>query len=125
MKKSNNELLQFLVGTIMLALGLYWFMSSVTVSTGLMSVSLGPVSGQGLVVVPFIVGIIWLFINNDSIGAKILTIVGIALIIGSIIAGTSFRFQRRNLYEYLLMLVFIFGGAALLLKVLFFNRKGK
>ena len=34
MKKGRNDLVQFLIGIIMLASGLYWFMSSVTVRTG-------------------------------------------------------------------------------------------
>ena len=123
MKKGSNELLQFLAGLGMLVAGLYWFMSSVTVRTGFFSLRIGPLSSGGLVVVPFIVGIIWLFINSDSFAAKLVTGLGLLLIVASIIAGTSFIFQRKNLYEYLLMLVFIFGGGALVLKVLFANNK--
>lgn len=118
MKKEKNELVTFLVGIVMLAAGLYWFMSSVTVTTGFYTFRIGGMSMGGLVVVPFIVGICWLFANTDSIGAKLVTVIGIVIILASIIAGTQFRFQNRNLYEYLIMLVFIFGGAALTLKVL-------
>lgn len=121
MEKGKNELLQFLAGLAMLFLGMYWFMSSVTVRTGFYNIRIGPFSTGGLIVVPFIVGVIWLFINGDSFAAKLVTGLGLLLIVGSIIAGTSFRFHQRNLYEYLLMLIFIFGGAAIVLKILFAN----
>lgn len=118
MKKGKNELLRFVVGIVMLTVGLYWFMSSVTVTTGFYSFRIGQFSGGGLVVVPFIVGICWMFANPDSIGAKIIAVLGLVIILASIIAGTRFVFQRKNLYEYLLILVFIFGGAALTLRIL-------
>ena len=104
----------------MLVSGGYWFLSTVTVSTGFFGFTFGNtrISG-GLVVVPFIAGIIWLFLNFDSIGAKILTGAGLLIILASIIMSTTFIFQKRTLYEYLLMLVFIFGGGALCAQVLF------
>jgi hypothetical protein len=98
-------------------------MSSVTVTTGFYSLRIGSFSAGGLVVVPFIVGICWMFANPDSIIAKIITVLGIVIILTSIIAGTRFIFHRRNLYEYLLMLVFIFGGAAITLRILFSKRE--
>ena len=33
MKRGNNSLLKFIAGIVMLVVGLYWFMSSVTVTT--------------------------------------------------------------------------------------------
>lgn len=123
MKKEKNDLVIFLVGIIMLAAGLYWFTSSVTVTSGFYSWRLGGISLGGLVVIPFIVGICWLFTNSDSMGAKIVTVLGIVVILASVIAETRFIFRNRNLYEYLIMLVFICGGAALTVKVLFAKPK--
>ncbi len=125
MKKGRNDLVQFLIGIIMLAAGLYWFMSSVTVSTGFYTFRVGPFSSGGLVVIPFIVGIFWIFFNPDSFLAKIITIVGVVLILASIIIGTRFIFHRRSLYEYLIMLVFIVGGGAITARILFTDRTKK
>ncbi len=119
MKRGKNSLLGFLAGVVMLAAGLYWFMSSVTVTTGFYSFRIGQFSTGGLIVIPFIVGIVWMFASPDSLGAKLVTILGLVIILASIIAGTRFVFQSRDLYEYLLMLVFIFGGAAITLRILF------
>lgn len=122
--KKRNPFLQFIIGLAMLVAGGYWFLTTVTVTTGFYGLTLGNtrISG-GLVVIPFIAGIIWLFLNFDSIGAKILTGAGLVIIFASVIMSTTFIFQRRSLYEYLIMLVLIFGGAALCAQVLFAKPK--
>ena len=53
MKRGKNSLLGFLAGVVMLAAGLYWFMSSVTVTTGFYSFRIGQFSTGGLIVIPF------------------------------------------------------------------------
>lgn len=119
MKKKRNPLGQFVIGMIMLVAGLYWFMSNVTVSTYFGLRFMGYRFGGGLIVVPFIAGIIWLFLNVDSIGAKLLTGVGIVIILASIISNLQFVFRGVSLYGYLVMLILIFGGGALVGQVLF------
>lgn len=123
MKKEKNELLRFLFGLGFLVLGLYWFTSSVSVTTGFYSIYIGGFRAGGLVVVPFIIGIIWMFVDLDSFAAKLLSGVGLLIIIGSVIMGTQFYFAHRSLYEYLIMLVLIFGGLGLVMSVLFANPK--
>ena len=86
MNKGRNSLLRFLVGLIMLVAGLYWFMTSVSVTTGFYSLRIGQLNGSGLVVVPFIVGICWLFVKPDSVVAKIIIVLGLVIILASIIA---------------------------------------
>lgn len=119
MKKRRSPLAQFVIGMVMLAAGLYWFMSNVTVSTYFGLRIGGFRFGAGLVVVPFIAGIIWLFLNVDSVGAKLLTVLGIVIILASIISNIHFVFRSTSLYVYLIMLVLIFGGATLVGQVLF------
>ena len=119
MKRRRNPLGQFVIGMVMLAAGLYWFMSNVTVSTYFGFHIWGYRLGAGLVVVPFIAGIIWLFLNVDSMGAKILTVVGVVIILAAVISNIRFIFRATSLYVYLIMLILIFGGAALVGQVLF------
>lgn len=122
--KKRNPFTQFIIGLLMLVAGGYWFLTSVTVTTGFYGLALGNfrING-GLVIVPFIAGIIWLFLNFDSIGAKILTGIGLVIILASVIMSTRFIFHNRSLYEYLIMLILIFGGAALCGQVLFAKPK--
>lgn len=119
MKKRRNPLAQFMIGMVMLAAGLYWFMTNVTVSTHFGLQIFHYRMGAGLIVVPFIAGVIWLFLNVDSFGAKLLTVLGIVIILASIISNIRFIFRSTSLYVYLIMLVLIFGGAALVGQVLF------
>lgn len=122
MKNRGNPLAQFIIGLAMFAAGGYWFLSSVSVATGFYSLRIGGMRlGGGLVVVPFIIGVIWFCINTDSFGSKLLMGAGFLIIIASVIAGTEFYFRNTSLYTYLIMLILMFGGAGLILKVLCYN----
>ena len=71
MKKKGNPLAEFLIGLAMLAAGGYWFLNSVSVSTGFYTLRLGGFyMNGGLVVVPFIAGVIWFCVNTDCIWSK-------------------------------------------------------
>lgn len=120
MKSAKNELLQFLAGLVMLIAGLFIFSQKVIVSSSFMSgVSMGGISmTSGLLVVPLIAGIVWMFVSGASFPSKVLTGVGVFLIIAAIIASTSIHLVSMTLYDWVLILVLIFGGAGLLAKVL-------
>ena len=120
-KRQQNDLLVFLGGLAMLVAGLYWLTTKVTVSSSFFggAFSFGGVNiNSGLIVVPFIACIVWLFVNPDSLWAKICLGLSFILIIAAIIMSTQLRMRTTTLYEYLLMLVFIFGGGAMVLKVI-------
>lgn len=120
-KRQQNDLLTFLGGLAMLVAGLYWLTTKVTVSSSFFggAFSFGGINiNSGLIVVPFIACIVWLFINPDSFLAKICVGLSVLLIIAAIILNTRLHMRPTSLYEYLIMLVFIFGGGALVLKVL-------
>lgn len=120
-KRQQNDLLTFLGGLAMLVAGLYWLTTRVTVSSSFFggTLALGGMNiNSGLIVVPFIACIIWLFIDPDSFFAKICVGLSVLLIIAAIILNTHLHLRPTSLYEYLIMLIFIFGGGALVLKVL-------
>lgn len=129
MKKQGNELLQFLAGLAMLVVGLYWFMQKVHVSSSWFRGGLFGMSwlNNGMVVIPFIIGVIWMFVDFDSFVAKLVAAMGLLIIIASIIASTRLTISSMTLYDWLLMLVFIFGGGGLVVKILFSdpNRSSK
>lgn len=126
MKKERNELLEFLGGLAMLVVGLYLFTNKATVQTSFFSGGLsffGMHLNSGLVIIPFIIGIVWLFVKPSSFGAKLVVGLGILIIIVSVIASTTIRLPRITLYEWILYIVLIFGGAGLLARALFGGRK--
>ena len=120
MKKQKNELLQFVGGLAMLAVGLYFFMAKVHVTTMWGYGSLFGISwlSSGLVVVPFVIGVIMMFVSPKSLWGKLVAGLGLLIIIASVIASTHLYLSRITLYEWLLMLVLIFGGAGLVARVL-------
>lgn len=126
MKKERNELLEFLGGLAMLVVGLYLFTNKVTVQSTLFSGYLS-ISGMrvnsGLVVLPFIIGIVMIFVKPESFVSKLVAGCGLLIIIVAVIASTTLRLPHISLYEWLLYLILIFGGLGLLCRVLFTDKK--
>lgn len=127
MKKERNELLEFLAGMAMLVVGLYLLTTRVEVTTGFwggyISIAGCHVS-TGLTVIPFIIGVVWMFVNPDSFAAKLVAGLEVLIIIACIIMSTSMYMRHVTLYEWLLMLVLIFGGGGMVARILFKTPKG-
>lgn len=120
MKNAKNELLQFLAGVAMLTVGLFIFSQKVIVSSSFMSgFHMGGISmTSGMVIIPLIAGIVWMFVSGASFPSKVLTVLGGLLIIVGVIVSTRIYLTTMTLYDWILILVLIFGGAGLLVKVL-------
>lgn len=120
MKNAKNELLQFLAGLAMLVAGLFIFSQKVVVYSSFMSgFSLGGIRmTSGLMIVPLIAGIVWMFASGASFPSKIMTGLGVFVIIIGVIVSTDIRLTAMTLYSWIVILVLIFGGAGLLAKVL-------
>ena len=123
-KKSTNPLILFLVGVVMFGVGAFLFSKNVTVTNtwGMGHIGGARING-GLVVLPMIIGVVWWFISPKSIPAKILTGLGFIFIVVSVIMSTRLVMKNLDLYEYILILVLMAGGAGLVLKTLFGNNK--
>lgn len=122
MKNEKNELLEFLGGIAMLAVGLYWFSTNVTVSSSFFSSGLriGSANLQsGIIIVPFIIAVILIFIKPESFGRKLFLGITVLLIIASVIYSTRFHLAAMTLFEWAGILILIFGGLALICKILF------
>lgn len=127
MKKERYELLEFLGGLAMLVIGLFIFTNKVTVQTAFFSgtfVIWGVNINSGLVIIPFIIGTVLLFARPHSFIAKIITGLGLLLIIISIVTTTTIMLPRISLFEWLMYLVLIFGGLGLVCRALFAAGKG-
>ena len=122
MKSEKNELLRFIGGLVMLAAGLFILSQKVYVTSGLFGYGGFSIGGlrlnSGLVIVPFIIGVVWMFATG-SFGSKVFTVLSVIWIITSIVMSTSFYFSQTTLYEWILILILIFGGAGLVARCLF------
>ena len=119
MKETKNELLQFVGGIVMLAVGLFIFSQKVIVHSSWFA---GIRISSGLVIVPLIIGIIWMFATS-SFASKVFTAISVILILAAVILNTDIRLVTMSLYEWVLILVLIFGGAGFVAKVLFASNK--
>ena len=65
--------------------------------------------------VPFIFSLIWLFIKTNM-ASKIALVLSVILILASLIQSTRFYIQYLSLFDWVVMLVLIFGGMAFIAK---------
>lgn len=121
MKEARNELLQFIAGLAMLIAGLLFFSQRVQVSMGFGITLGGRNIPSGLLIVPLIIGIVWLFASGGAFGSKVLIAIGVFIIVAGVISATEFHLRTISLFEWVVILVLIFGGAGLLAKVMFAN----
>ena len=117
MKSAKNELKQFVAGVVMLIVGLFILSQKVVVSSGWFgyggTIMLGGVRlNSGMIMIPFIIGIIWMFASGASFASKLFTAL-------SVILNTNIYMVSISMYEWVIMLVLIFGGAGFVAKVLF------
>ena len=118
-QSESNELLQFFIGMILLAVGLFMLSKRVMVHSSWYTWRIGGIDfSSGTVVIPLIIGIIWYFCNPRSIASKIIITLGIIFIVVSIIMSVRINLIRTSLFEYILILGMSAAGAGLLLKTL-------
>ena len=123
-ERKGNELLEFFIGFILLGIGLYMLAQQVDVRMSWHSWHFGSFRvATGMIFIPLIFGIIWQIINNKSKFAKLLTILGVVIIVATIIMSVSIVFRTTSMYNYIIILLMISVGAGLLLRVLFRDKK--
>lgn len=119
-RNEDNPLLDFFLGILLVATGIFLVFLNTDVRTIWYSWS---IYGYGLpnavIVIPLLIGIGLLFYNSRSLISWLVTILGLAFIIVTLILSVKIVFKATSLFNYLLMFGSIFAGSALLLKSLF------
>jgi hypothetical protein len=106
----------FVIGALMAVAGAYLLTSQVTVTTGFWR--LWGYSAFGLTLLPFIIGIAFLFFDGRSIVGWVLTVAGAVIIFVGILMNLDVYFRPTSLFNTLLMLVLLFGGVGLVARSL-------
>src|SRR3954465_2429064 len=70
----------------------------------------------GLTLLPFIIGVGFLFYNGRSMVGWLLTIAGLTIMLAGILMSLHIYFQPTSLFNTLVMLVLLFGGLGLVLR---------
>ena len=117
----KNPFVLLLIGLAMVAAGLFWLTAIVQVSTVWgAGIRIGAATiPSGLTLVPLIVSIIWIFFNPKSLGAKLLCVISGIILIAAILMSVRFHVSRVSLYEFILIFIFIAGGAGFVGRGLF------
>lgn len=123
---AGKQLLLLLLGILMCGSGLFLFANKVVVGTPVLSGFYGNwglfggrgISG-GMIIIPLIIGIVVWVIFPRSFAGKLITMLGTLFIVFGIISTISLTMNHITLYELILMLILIFGGGALALRILF------
>ena len=123
----QDEMLEFVVGIILLAVGLFMLTMRVRVYSGWFA---GFMVGSfrvasGVVTIPLIIGIIWYTVKPESIWPKVVCILGSIIIVVSIIMSVSINWVSSTLFEYLLIFVLSAVGIGLILKTVLTDKKDK
>ena len=114
----------FLLGFAMACAGGWLLTNQVVVTSGYFASGfMVPVinyhmNSFGLSLVPFIIGIAFLFFNGKSVAGWLLTIAGLVIILAGILMSLHILFRPTSLFNTLIMLVLLFGGLGLILRSL-------
>lgn len=123
--KNKREKIEFYISIIILVItSIYIINKSIIYSGAFYKLIIGKFSFYSvLIVIPSLVGIIMLFYNNKSIIAKILTILGSILLIGSLVTCILISIDRFTTFEYILFIVFGIIGLLLNINSFIINKK--
>ena len=123
--KSSNDVVIFFVGLVMTIVGGYMFMQNVQVySSALFSMRLMGRDMEGIIFLPLIVSIIFLFYRYSTV-SKVCCGLSLVLIIINVIMNVRMSWSSTSLFATVVIFVLLFGGIGLLAKVLFANPSGK
>jgi len=117
---------EFLLGLAMFVVGIFIFLSNITVTNGFgLSTVFFRIGGNfgvdivsGMIFIPFIFGIALVFYNKKNLIGWILTIGSVLLLMIGMIVSLRFSFRPMNAFSMIMLLVLIFGGAGLFLRSL-------
>ena len=123
-KSSENDLLYFFLGVVLLGVGLFMLSKRVMVHSSWYIWRIGGFDlSSGTVTIPLIIGIIWYFANSKSVFPKIIITLSVIFIVLSIIMSVRINFVTTSLFDYILIIGMASAGAGLLLKTTFRKKK--
>lgn len=123
-KSSENDLLYFFLGVVLLGVGLFMLSKRVMVHSSWYIWRIGGFDlSSGTVTIPLIIGIIWYFANSKFVFPKIIITLSVIFIVLSIIMSVRINFVTTSLFDYILIIGMASAGAGLLLRTTFRKKK--
>ena len=121
---SGSRLLKFLVGLVMLVVGLFLIFNNITVSSswgmGGYFFSLGSFNvPNGAIMLPILIGIGMLFFMRKRIYGWIVLSIGVVFVLLSVIMSTRITWLPTRAYIFIIMFGLVAAGGGLVLRELF------
>lgn len=119
--KNKNDLLQFFVGLLMLAAGLYMIFQHIEIRNSMRSgfIYFGNFGmPNGLIFLPILIGIVMLFLMEKKVYGWIVIAVGIVIVLAAVLLNTQMTWRGTNAFNYIIMFGLTAAGGALTLKEL-------
>ena len=113
---TEGGMAMFFIGFAMAVAGAWLLTNQVTVTSGYWQ--LWGYNAFGLSLLPFVIGIAFLFFDGKSIVGWVLTLTGAVIIFIGIIANLEIYFRPTSLFNTLAMLVLLLGGIGLVARSL-------
>ena len=119
--------ISFLLGLVMMCGGFYLLLNAIVVRAGFgLGYGLYSFGGfnvtSGMVMIPFIFGIGFIFYNSKNPLGWLLAIGSLVALIFGVIASVNFRFRAMTAFDLIVIFVLCFGGLGLFLNS--FRRSG-
>ena len=114
---------RFFLGLAMLVAGGYLFFNSIMVTynfsfgRAIFNVGGFPVT-SGLVLIPFVIGIGFIFYNSKNPLGWMLAVAGLIMLGVGVLSSIDFRMQRMSAFSLLMILTLFIGGLGLFLSSL-------
>lgn len=119
-QEKERDPLFFVLGVIFLAVGAFILSRKVVITAGMWGLHfLGFNLGFGLVILPLLFGIAWMFYNPKSVWPKIVSALGAIFILVSVIMNTNIHLTAMTLYDYIIIVGMIAIGFGLLFRYYF------
>lgn len=119
MTKKDTSIIDFVLGIILLAVGLVSIFKNTSVgSNWYMGRTLFGIP-VGIMTLPLIIGIVVVIFNHQSKIGWLLVAIGMVLVLLAIVSSLRIIFKTTSLGKYLVMFICTFVGGALLAKAFF------
>jgi len=113
----------FLIGLVMMIAGFYLLFNAIVIHSsfgfGMRLYGLGGFGiTSGMLMLPFIAGICFVFYNSRNLVGWLLVIGSLIALVVGVLANAQFSFRAMSAFDLILIVVLAFGGLGLLLRSL-------
>lgn len=124
--KRNKINILFVVGFLLLTSGLLWLVYKGIADVGFYGLHIGFIYiGKILAIIPFLIGIVWLYVNYESKEAKAVLVIGAIAMLIPVLKSLFYRFLPIPLYIYAIIMFLIFSGLGIVIRAIYLRNKEK